>query len=117
MRVAFVSTDFPGQGWPWPHQAHVAHQDIPELGQFIEGVLSHPPAATGDAGVAADLEEHTCALIPGIEFFQTRFGVHHHGTELQHVEGGAPPANPLLPEKYGAGAVMVDYGGEEQQDR
>lgn len=82
--------------WPWPDDAHVAFQHIPELRQFVYIGLSHKFTEG----------KYSRIVLGGLQFVGIAVDVH--GTELVAVEIMAVnPRSPLL-KKDGSGALHFD---------
>src|SRR2546429_4292020 len=82
-------TKFLNQNGPfraWSHQAHVALEDIPELGQFIQ---TQPPQERAQRGAAwiVLLGPHRAGLA---------FSIVAHGAKFHHAKDGAIKAHTLL---------------------
>lgn len=71
----------------WSDDAHRASKDGPELGQFVDGILSDESADLGDSWVILHLEQERTPTVGGYEFRHTRFGIHRHASELVNREG------------------------------
>ena len=70
-------------------EAHIAVQDIQELGEFIEAVFAEEPANGGDAGVVCNLEDRTAHFVHGFELMFILLGVGYHGAEFIKGKGAA----------------------------
>jgi hypothetical protein len=88
-----------------PDNAHVASQDVEELGQLIEAGLSQKGADPCDPGVHAKL---VIALPLGARYrvgfkqrVQPSFRVRHHGAKLEAFEPFAADPDTLVSEKDG----------------
>ena len=90
------------------HHAHVALQDVPELGQFVQATLAYEAADRRDAVV----------LVPGGEAGHAVFlGIRAHAAEL--IDG---ELSPVLGEAHllidgGAAVIEVDRRCRDQKDR
>jgi len=71
---------------PWPNQAHVALQDVPKLGQFVETVLTKKPAKARDPRIIGDLKEWTAALIQPAQVFLPSVRPGNHCPKLVTIE-------------------------------
>src|SRR5439155_26107427 len=71
---------------PGPDEAHVATQDVEELGQLIEARPTQEDADSGSPRIVADRPARA-----GV-----RLRVQAHGAELQHPEAAAGDSHPLL---------------------
>ena len=87
------------KNWSGSYQAHVTFQDVPELGEFIQGGFSDEFAYAGfvsavgqdfvsdDAGVEVEFEHSAVThFVLGHEFGFAFFGVHVHASEFIHFE-------------------------------
>ena len=88
-------------------ERHVADEHIPELGQFVEVVVTEEHADLGHAGV----------LLMGEELRPVLLGIHSHGAELIDVERPSEPSDSLLLEDGGSPVLpfhQVVADGEER---
>lgn len=91
-------------------EAHLAFEDIPELGELVELGIAQPFAEGGDAGIAIGGDGGTVVAGFGLE----------HGAEFEDVEGlvAAPSAKTF--EEDGTFGVALDgdgnYGEEGGED-
>ena len=85
---------------PGAYQAHLAHQDIEELGQLVHAGFADEAAENGFPGVGIGG--------PG----GVAVGVYPHAAEFQHGEDLFVPADALLHEEHGAGAAELDTDGD-----
>src|SRR5438094_8638985 len=51
-----VSRNVVERMWPWPDQAHVAEQHVPELGELVDARLAEDPAQPAHPRVVRELE-------------------------------------------------------------
>jgi len=99
-----------GVFWAGSDEAHIAFEDVPELGELVELGIAQPFAEGGDAGIAIGGDGRTAV---------TGFGLVH-GAEFENVEGlvMAPGAETF--EEDGAFGVALDgdgdYGEEGGED-
>ena len=107
------------RGWrPGADEAHVADEDIPELGELVDARAADDAADAGDAGVAPHLEDHAVGgLVPGGERGLAGLGVGAHAAELPEFEVAAVAADADLVEEDGAGAVNPDGEGDDEEKR
>lgn len=91
---------------PGPHKAHVAPQDVPQLGQLIQPGAPEEMAETGAARVA----DRRPARAVGLR-------VQAHGPEFIDHEGLSVEAQALLPENGGTGRVQHHDQGNEQHGK
>ncbi len=93
-------------------QAHVAPQDVPELGQLVEAGAAQEAAHGRHAGIVVQLERGAAGdLVVGAQGGPLGVGVARHGAELGDDEGPPVQAGPRLAE-VGRPAV-----GEPDGDR
>src|SRR5688500_17268675 len=71
---------------------HLAEQDVPELGDFVDGELSHPAADPEDAGVVLELELWAVDFVFLAELLLDFVSVGDHGAELPAAEVAAGSA-------------------------
>ena len=88
------------------HEAHVTHEDVPELRQLVDGRGPEPVADRGDAAVALHRLEGPEAL-----------GIGHHGAELQAPEGAPAHAHALLAEQHRPAVPQLDGDGDQGPER
>lgn len=78
MEALFELLVMEGEVWAWADDGHLAAEDIPELGKFIEGGAAEEGAEGEDAGVAAaGLAGFECLIVDV------------HGAEFEDSEGAA----------------------------
>ncbi|PIT17481.1 hypothetical protein BGI32_02540 [Snodgrassella alvi] len=87
-------------------KAHVAFEDIPELGQFVDAGFADDVADAGDAGVAQ--LRHLGAVF---------FGVAAHAAEFVDAEFAAAAADAVLAEQDVTGAFEFDGDGGNEHYR
>ncbi|MSS73735.1 MAG: glycosyltransferase family 1 protein [Candidatus Latescibacteria bacterium] len=87
---------------PGADQAHVAHEDVVELGEFVEAGAPEPASDAGHAGVVPPGPDGAVCL-----------RILNHGAEFDQKEGPAPASDTNLPVKNGSSGVAPD---EERQD-
>src|SRR4051794_5101938 len=82
----------------WAHQAHLATENVDQLGRLVEaGAPQHPPDPR-NPGVVADLEQ-TVALVEGLQLPSQPVGSRMHCAELEHHEFAAVTTDPPLLEQ------------------
>ena len=86
------------------HQAHIAPEDVEELGELVDGVAAHK----GAEGRAARVARHRPAV--GLAVVQA------HGAELVHVEALAIAPHALLLEDDGAGRGKLCADDRHEHD-
>ena len=109
--------------------AHVALQDVPELGELIQGVLADELADAGllcsvgedlvadDAGVKIQLEHHAVRdPVLRQKLFLALVRVHVHGADFIELEALAVLADALLLVDDGAGGLAFDDGTDDEHD-
>ena len=109
--------------------AHVALQDVPELGELVQGVLADEFADAGllcpvgedlvadDAGVKIQLEHHAVRYpVLSKELFLALVRVHVHGADFVELEALAVLADALLLVDDGAGRLAFDDGTDDEHD-
>ena len=93
------------EGRPGADDRHVAHKDIPQLGQLVQAGLAQEPPHPGDILVRV-VEEMGGHIVGGVD---------PHGAEFQDVEMLFVDAHPFLLEKHRAGRIQLDGDAEHQQ--
>jgi hypothetical protein len=88
-------------------EGHVANEDVPELGKFVEVPFAEEFADAGAAGVVGG----------GPDGAGFAFGVDGHGAQFEDGEGLAGDAAAFLAVENGAGGAALDEGGGEEDDR
>ena len=89
----------------WTDKGHLATEDVPELGKFVEVVLTKELADLGHAFVfAAGIQGGTCL-----------FGIELHAAELVDVERTTETADALLLENGGTAVFALDSNVTEQK--
>src|ERR1700730_12376269 len=103
----FVSTKFIVECWPRPNQGHLAAQDIPELGNFIQAGFADECPNRGDSGIFLNLENRllclagvavhlTCNELCYIILMNLGIAVGPHGSKFQNSEWLATLSQTLL---------------------
>src|SRR6266542_4334157 len=96
--------DLRGQECPRAHEAHVALEDVPELGQLVQGrrpeKASHP--------------RHPCVAMSRLTWPELGVRVRHHGAEFQAREAPPAPAHTLLRVEDRPTVLEFDGGGDER---
>ena len=115
--VRVVEVGLAPEGGAGPHDGHVAPEDVQELGQLVQGGLADEAPHAGHARVVPYLEDRAVLLVELPELRQPLLGVGVHGSELEHAEGPAVPADALLHEEDGPlGVVQLDGHGHDEVD-
>ena len=110
-----------GGKWSRPHQAHVAANDIPELGQLIKARTAHQaPDMRQDAWILFQLEMPLPVFaqigIAREHALEPLFGIPIHRAQLQNPDWPAVAANaPLAIERW-ARIRELDREGEQPDD-
>src|SRR5207237_10103343 len=91
---------------PRPHEAHLAFEDIQELGQFID---PRAPEETPNARYARIVDACPARLA-------IHLGVLRHAAELEQRERGAAGTDPLLPIDDPLAVFQQDEDGAHQHD-
>ena len=86
---------------------HIAHKDIPQLGQLVQTGLAQETAHPGD--ILLRVVEQMGGHVVG--------GVDAHGAEFQDVEIALMDAHPLLLEEHRPRRVQLDGKAEQKQQR
>ena len=86
-------------GWAGADEGHFAHEDVEELGEFVQGGFADEFADAGlpravredgvpdDAGIPVELEHHAAFNgVLALEALLLLFGVRDHGADLVHSE-------------------------------
>ena len=89
-----------------PHEAHIAHQHVPELGQFIQLGLAQKAADPGDARILVFGQRHAHVV-----------GIDDHGPEFPDAERLPELADPGLPVEDGTPASELDQQANQQPHR
>ncbi len=90
----------PDRERPGAYQAHVALQDVYELGQFINAGFAEKFSSSGNSGVVFYFEYRTAYLVQVLYFFHPLLRICYHGTELIEPESSFSPAHPILHEEH-----------------
>ena len=117
------------ENWSGSHQAHVAFQDVPELGEFVQRCFSDEFAYAGfvsaigqdlvsdDAWVEVEFEHSAIAhFVLGHEFGFAFFGVHVHASEFVYFEWFTVLADSYLGEEDRTWRTYVDGRAYENAD-
>ena len=113
----FIFGDLGGDGGAGAHEGHIAHEDVPQLGQLIERIAAQPAAHGGDARVVLDLEHGAGDFVELFEFSADLLGVGDHGAELDHVEFAAAQGAAPLCKENGAGRGEADGERNAEEQR
>ncbi|MBK5224527.1 MAG: hypothetical protein JJE52_16950 [Acidimicrobiia bacterium] len=108
------TTRLGGQGRPWPHEAHLAAHDVPELWQLVDGHPADEPSDPRDARVVLHLEHRPIELVPGPEVDEQARGIGDHRAELEHLERLATAPEAALAEEDAAGRCARDDEGDHR---
>jgi hypothetical protein len=84
-----VLSEFPAGRRARPNQAHLAFEDVPKLGQFIDAVFSEVSAHARDSRIGGNLEKDSVAFIQVRERCFQFIGIFNHGSELETDNGYA----------------------------
>lgn len=84
---------------PWTDKGHIAAQDVPQLGQLIQVMLTQEAAYARQTGI----------FPPTTKLRAGRFGVIVHATKLIHAKGTAIAADARLLEESGR-AIVKPHG-------
>ena len=117
VQVGRELVDLPAQRRAGADEAHVALQDVEQLGQLVEAGAAQDVADLGDPGVTGQLEQRARALVVGLHGGQPGLGVDAHRAELEHPELGVAPADPLLAEQDRTAVLPLDQDGDDRQHR
>src|SRR4051812_34654720 len=100
---------------PRPHEAHLALEDVPELGELVEAQMPQAAPDARDARVVLEVKPVRIDAV-GEELRSARLRVHVHRPELEDVEAPAALADAALSEEHGTGRVELDRDrdGDEQ---
>ncbi len=102
-----------GQG-AWPYDAHVAHEDVEELGQLVDGCFADEGSKAEDSGVIGKFEDGAIHFITVFcfDFVQSLVGIAVHGAEFPHAKGFAKvPRAFLLVEDFASWVTDFDADG------
>ncbi len=97
-------------------EAHLAREDVEELGELIQAGFAQEAAEFGDAGVVLDLVAEFAVLVAE-ELELLAVGIELHGAELVDGEGCAAAADAGLLEDGGSGGVAADGDGDQGKER
>ena len=86
----------------WSNEAHLASENIPKLGQFIEAALAEEGTESGDAMVANARVD-------------VAFGRFAHSAKLPHGEDAPAESNPRLAEDCRTAAFQANGGGDQHE--
>lgn len=113
-----VLGDLLGQRRARAHHGHVAHEDVEELRELVDGVPPYEAADARHARVVPHLEHRALDLVVGHEVGLHPVGALHHAPELPHGELAGPAvgvdaAHAPLPVEGAPGALGGDRGAED----
>ena len=103
-----------------PDQAHLAPEDVDQLGQLVQGPASQEATEACDARVVLDLEHARALFSVPVQMSQGPFSLLRvlvHRPELEDVEAASAGAHPLLAEEHGPGRSPLDPPAREQHER
>jgi len=103
-----------GRG-PGPDEAHLAAENVPELGEFVKARFPQEPSDPCDPGILPDLKHGAVHLVLLQQFFFPGFGVGVHRTELPARENAPVFPDPFLSEENRTGGVDLDRDGDERE--
>src|SRR5438034_11506380 len=89
---------------PWPHEVHVAPQDIDELGQLVD---SEPPEPLPHPRDPIAIVPLPLGLRPADRM---------HGAELDQLEGSTAQPDALLDEEHRAARVELDQEHDQTEE-
>ena len=89
----------------WTDKGHLATEDVPELGKFVEVVFTKELADLG----------HAFVLATGMQGGTCLFGIELHAAELVDVERATETADALLLENGGTTVFALDSNVAEQK--
>ena len=101
--------------WAGTDQAHFTFEDVKNLRPLINAELAEKFADRSDARVIRDFEDGAGHLIKLFQFLLTLLGIADHGAELEHREGLAMQAGPLLTEEDWTWRRALHQEGEHQE--
>jgi hypothetical protein len=93
-----------GNHRPWSDQAHVAAENVPQLGKLIELPSPQPGSESSDAGVRS--ESDSCALFTIA-----------HGTQFQYLKATKVAAHPALAVEDRALRIEFEEYGKQDKKR
>ena len=112
-----------GHRRPGTDDAHLAGEDVQELGQLVERGPADEAADAGDARVVPHLEDRARGLVLRAQRLEAGLGVDVHAAELEHLERAPVLADPGLAEEDRARGLELDGDGggdegrREEEDR
>jgi hypothetical protein len=113
----FVAIDLGDERGARADEAHVAEEDVDQLGKLVNAGAAEEAADAGDAGIVLHLEDGAAHFIKGLEGGFFLLGVNDHGAEFEEAEAAAIHADAFLDEKDGAAALEPDGGGHGEEER
>src|SRR5207249_1707631 len=93
------------------NQAHVALQNIEQLGKFVDAAAPDDLADAGDSWVTGRFENRPIHFIERLQLEATLLSVTDHGAELVHRENAPVPAAALLLKQNRTGRRQLDENG------
>src|SRR3954471_4190598 len=92
---------------PWPDEAHVAGEDIPELRQFVHRRRPHDSADPGDSRI----------VLRRLHRSRARLGIGNHRPEFERVERPPTQTDARLPEQDRAAVFQLHRRGDQRPQR
>jgi hypothetical protein len=111
-----VLGDFRDEGRSRPDKAHVALQDVPQLGQLVDARGAQRPPEPRDARVVGGLEDDPVALVEVLHLRQMLLGSRNHRPELVDRERAPLNAGPGLAEEDRGAVAQADRERGDQED-
>jgi hypothetical protein len=102
--------------WTRTHQAHIAFDDVEELGELVQTQLAEDMSQGDDTWIIFDFEDRAVGFISSFKGWLEVFGVGNHGAELDHPEGPTVIANSGLDEKdWTIGRQVFNQEGNKEK--
>ena len=105
--------EFVHGGRPGAHEAHIANQDIVELGQLVQAGLAEESSHFGHTGIVFHLEHGAVHLILRHQLFLAFLRVRGHGAEFVQIEIASVLTHTFLREKYRPFGIQLDGEGDK----
>lgn len=116
--VGLVGVEVVGKERSGSDEAHVALEDVEELGELVEGRLPEDASDAGDARVVLDLEEaRVSGFVEVLELPLHLVGVGDHRAEFVHAEWLAADARADLREEDGSPGLELDGDRDDAEER
>ena len=112
-----VARDLGGERRPGPDDAHLAPEDIPELGQLVEAGPPQEAARPRDPRIVGQLERVTLDLVELLQVGKLLLGVADHRAELDDLELAPVEADPRLAEEHRTAVLRPDGEPDRREDR